>query len=324
MEAIWHEVRIGEANKQALGKGRNWLPMNNMRDKKITLARLDFMKKLVIEAGGLTLKGFGNCQHVEKANKYGYDILTDFDLLAEQMIKEAITEQYGEAIIGEECGLLGDSTQAKERVWIVDPIDGTINYQHAIPLYGISIGYCENGIPVAGVIFLPALGELFFAGKGMGTTLYNTHTKQKQSILVDKEEDVKKIIIAMEGEWALQEALQFYFDGGFSYRSLQIFRCSVFTLSYIASGRIHLYLNSLLNLWDCAAGDVIIREAGGEPCRDVLLNPIFPNMLNHYLDLAPEARKVFRFNLVVSSSHALLAPFVNQIVKPAIRSSQIT
>ncbi len=278
--------------------------------------RLDFMKNLAIETGYLTLKGFGNCQHIEKANRYGYDILTEFDTLAENMIKKAIIEKYGESIIGEECGVLGDKEQAKRRVWIVDPIDGTLNFQHGIPLYGISIGYCENGIPVAGVIFLPALKELFFAGEGLGSQLCNTETQKTQNIVVNKEREIEKLIISMEGEKALRNSVYHYFQAGFSHRSFQVFRCAVFSLSHLASGRIHIYFNSLLNLWDCAAGDIIIREAGGLSCRDMLLNPIFPDMLYHYLNLDAEAQKLFRLNLTVSSNETILNIFADTVIKP--------
>jgi myo-inositol-1(or 4)-monophosphatase len=275
--------------------------------------RLNFMKKLAINVGNFTLQGLGKCQYVEKASKYGYDVLTEFDSGAESMINQAITEQYGEAIISEECGLFGDKEQAREKVWIVDPIDGTLNFQHGIPLYGISIGYCENGVPVAGVIFLPALGELFFASKGNGAFIYNTKTQEERSIIVDKEDDFRKLIIAMEGQEALQKIVHSYFNAGFSHRSLQVFRCATFSLAYLACGRIHLYVNSLLNLWDCAAGEVIIQEAGGLSCKNMQLTPIFPYGINTYLDLDAEKRKVFRLNLIVASVEQNLKVFYREV-----------
>jgi len=278
--------------------------------------RLNFIKELAIEVGNITLKGFGNCQHVEKPNQYGYDILTDFDTIAENLITNAIQKKYGEAIISEECGLIGDSDKAKKSVWIVDPIDGTLNFQRGIPLYGISIAYCENSIPIVGVIFLPALGELFIAGKGIGASLYNLKYQEELPILVDRETDFQKLIIAMEGKNALQNGIIHYFNSGFSHRSLQIFRCAVFTLTYLACGRIHIYFNSLINLWDCAAGEIIIQEAGGLPCLDERLNPIFPNSLNHYLDLDTPQRKTFRLHLVVASNRIIRDLFVNKVITP--------
>lgn len=274
--------------------------------------RLSFMKKLVMNVGNFSLEGLGKCKYVEKANIYGYDVLTEFDTVAENMINKAITEQYREAIISEECGLFGNKEQAREKVWIVDPIDGTVNFQHGIPLYGISIGYCENGVPVAGVIFLPALGELFFASKGNGAFIYNTKTQEERSIIVDKENDFRKLIIAMEGQEALQKMVHSYFNAGFSHRSLQVFRCATFSLAYLACGRIHLYVNSLLNLWDCAAGEVIIQEAGGLSCKNMQLTHIFPYGVNTYLDLDAEKRNFFRLNLIVASTEQNLKIFYKQ------------
>jgi myo-inositol-1(or 4)-monophosphatase len=280
--------------------------------------RLNFIKELAIEVGNITLKGFGHCQHIEKPNQYGYDILTEYDTTAENLITKAIQEKYEEAIISEESGLIGDSEQAKKNVWIVDPIDGTLNFQRGIPLYGISIAYCKNGIPVVGVIYLPALGELFFAGKGIGAFIHNTRTQKDQLILVDKEKDVRKLIIAMEGQEALQKIIPSYFQAGFSHRSLQLFRCAVFTLAYLAYGKIHFYFNSLINLWDCAAGEILIQEAGGLPCVDKRLIPIFPNSLNDYLDLDIQQRKAFRLNLVAVSNDVILTTFFEKVVKPTI------
>jgi fructose-1,6-bisphosphatase/inositol monophosphatase family enzyme len=134
----------------------------------------------------------------------------------------------------------------------------------------------------------------------------NEYTKKK----------VEKLIISMEGEKALRNSVNHYFDAGFSHRSFQVFRCAVFSLSHLASGSIHIYFNSLLNLWDCAAGDIIVREAGGLSCRDMSLNPIFPDLLYHYLNLDFEDQKLFRLNLVVSSNKEMLNIFADKVIKP--------
>lgn len=134
-------------------------------------ARIDFIKNLAIEAGKLTLEGYGKSDQIPKNVQDGYDIATEYDLRAEELVKRRILDEFGEPVLGEEAGLIGDRELAKQRLWIVDPIDGTFNYQRGVPLYGVTIAYCEGGIPTSGAIYLPVLEQLFYAGKGRGAVL---------------------------------------------------------------------------------------------------------------------------------------------------------
>jgi hypothetical protein len=152
--------------------------------------RIDFIKNLAVEAGKLTLEGYGKSGQIPKDVQDGYDIATEYDLLAEELVKRRILDEFSEPVLGEEDGLIGDRELAKQRLWIVDPIDGTFNYQRGIPLYGVSIAYCEEGIPVSGAIYLPVLEQLFYAGIGRGAFLAEGDLRSPRSIQVSHEREI--------------------------------------------------------------------------------------------------------------------------------------
>jgi myo-inositol-1(or 4)-monophosphatase len=223
--------------------------------------RLDLAKRLALEAGSLTLQGFGKCDQMPKDTASGYyDIATEYDFRAEELIRRRILDQFGEPILGEEDGLIGDHETARNRLWIVDPIDGTFNYQRGLPHYAVSIAYCENGIPLCGAVYLPALDELFSAAKGFGAFLDRGSASSPTPVRVSQERALARLVISL-------------------------LLCAVASLVYVAAGRIDAFTDTSLNPWDCAAGDIILQEAGGPATVDYRGMPIFPEYLNKHLDL---------------------------------------
>lgn len=246
--------------------------------------RIAFIKNLAIEAGQLTLEGFGKCGRMPKDGPDGYDIATEYDLRTEDLVKKRILETFGEPVLGEEDGLIGDIETAKHRLWIVDPIDGTFNYQRGLPLYGVSIAYCEERIPVSGAIFLPALGQLFFASKGSGSFLSQEGIDTPTPIQVSQEREWSRLVISLAGK-DIYRLLAACAAKGMPWRSLRLCLCAVSSIVHVASGRMDVFSDVRLNLWDCAAGDILLREAGGPPVFDYQGTPIFPEYLNRRLDL---------------------------------------
>ena len=268
--------------------------------------RLDFIKQLALETGRLTLKGFGRSERIPKGGARGddgapeYDIATEYDYRAEELVKRRILDEFGEPVLGEEEGLIGERGAARRRLWIVDPIDGTFNYQRGLPLYAVSIGYCEEGVPVCGAIALPALGQLIYAAQGGGAYLVDGDGASPLPIQVSREREPARLVISLDGRttYRLVAACG---AGGIPWRSLRLSLCAAWSIAYVALGRVDLFSDSSLNLWDCAAGDIILREAGGPPTFDYGGTPIFPDFLNRYLDLGQERG----FDLVAASSLAL-------------------
>jgi myo-inositol-1(or 4)-monophosphatase len=244
--------------------------------------RMEFIKRLAIEAGQLTLEGFGHSRQIPKDGPDGYDIATEYDIRTEDLIKHRILSEFGEPVLGEEDGLIGDREAARTRLWIVDPIDGTFNYQRGLPLYAISIAFCQEGVPVCGAIFLPPLNQLFFAARDAGAFVAEGDASPVP-IRVSQEREISRLTISLAGKdsYRLVAACG---GEGIPWRSLRLLLGAVASLAYVASGHLDAFVDTSLKPWDCAAGDVILREAGGPALVDNRGIRIFPERVKRRLD----------------------------------------
>jgi myo-inositol-1(or 4)-monophosphatase len=275
--------------------------------------RLDFASDLAREAGQMTLEGFGETGQIAKDGLDEYDIFTEYDLRTEDLLRGRILREFGEPVLGEENGLSGDRETAQRRLWIVDPIDGTFNYQRGLPHFGVTIAYCEDGIPVCGAVFMPALGQLFSAAKGLGAWLAEHGASTPAPIRVaDSAQEGSKLVLAVGGQagYRLIAALS---EQGIPRRSFRYLMCAVACLSYVASGRIDAYLHSGLCLWDCAAGDIMLQEAGGPALIDNRGVAVFPKYVNRFLALDDTRR----FPMVAASSLGLIHSPITQVLASA-------
>lgn len=273
--------------------------------------RMEFIKDLALEAGRLTLEGHGKSAQMPKEVQDGYDIATEYDLRTEELVKGRIQDRFGEPVLGEEDGLLGQADEARHKLWIVDPIDGTFNYQRGLPHYGVSIAYCEDGVPVCGAVYLPVLRQFFYAAKGAGAFLAEGDSSPIQ-IRVSQERELVRLVIGFAGK-DVYRVLAACGEEGIPRRSLRYSMCAVQDLSYVAAGRMDAYLHTSLNLWDCAATDIILREAGGPPMFDYEKVPIFPHYVNRRLEQdEPEA-----FTFVGASSLDLFEEPLKRIIRSA-------
>jgi myo-inositol-1(or 4)-monophosphatase len=275
--------------------------------------RLDFVKELALEAGKLTLEGYGKCDQMPKDVDAGYyDIATVYDFRTEELVRQRILDRFGEPILGEEGGLIGERETARHRLWIVDPIDGTFNYQRGLPLYGVSIAYCEGGLPLCGGIYLPALDQLFFATRGSGAFLLEGDAPTPVPIHVGGEKEIARLVISLDGKdtYELTTACA---GQGIPWRSLRFLMCAVASLAYVASGSADLFTDASLNLWDCAAGDLVLQEAGGPAIVDYWGRPIFPNTVHRQLD----AGQTSSFPIMAASSPELLKDPLGRLISAA-------
>jgi myo-inositol-1(or 4)-monophosphatase len=245
--------------------------------------RLDFIKHLALEAGKLTLEGWGKCGQMPKGGQDGYDIATEYDFRTEELVRRRIEQVSAEPILGEEGGLTGDRAAARDGLWIVDPIDGTFNYQRGLPLYGVSIAFCEKGVPVCGAVYLPVVDQLFGAAQGSGAFLVERDLASPVPISVSREREWGRLVISLAGQNVYRLVAACAAEG-FPWRSLRFYLCAVASLAFIAAGRLDIFSDMGLNLWDCAAGDILLREAGGPGTFDYEGRPIFPVYVNRHLD----------------------------------------
>jgi myo-inositol-1(or 4)-monophosphatase len=261
------------------------------------MERLDFMKSLAREAGRLTLEGFGQCGRMAKDSVDGYDIATEYDFRTEDLIKERLHETFGEPVLGEEDGLAGDPEEARQGLWIVDPIDGTFNYQRGLPYYSVSIAFCEGGTPVCGAIYLPAVDELFFGARGRGAFLEGRALSSPARLAVSGERAIEKLVISLAGEGTYRLAAACATEG-IPWRSVRILLSAAASMAYVAAGRVDIFSDTALSLWDCAAADCLLQEAGGPATFDYRGTPIFPDYVERWLTLGERGK----FSIVATSS----------------------
>jgi len=209
------------------------------------------------EAGALIRKHFNGpfaISHKEGVN----NLVTEVDQASERLITKIIREQYPDhGIIGEEYGSHDLQSVYK---WIVDPIDGTVNYAHGIPLCCVSIGLMEHDTMIMGAVYNPMMNELFFAEKGKGATLNGLPIKVSQKSDFDKAFLVTGFPYHYpEGKnpFSIFERLV---TSGIPVRRLG---SAALDLCWVACGRFDGFWEHNLNAWDVAAGYLIVAEAGG-------------------------------------------------------------
>jgi myo-inositol-1(or 4)-monophosphatase len=189
------------------------------------------------------------------------DFVSEIDKHAEQIIIDAIHKAYPDhAIFAEESGAQGDN----ETVWIIDPLDGTRNYLHGFPHYSVSIAVQIKGRIEHGVIYDPVRGEIFAATRGRGARLND------KRIRVSRTSELSHAMLGTGFPFRHKELLKSYmtsFENLFD-KSSGIRRAgsAALDLAYVASGRLDGFWECRLNLWDIAAGVLMIKEAGGLSC----------------------------------------------------------
>lgn len=212
-----------------------------------------------LAAGELLRKGFGT--HFSIQHKEGqHNLVTEYDHKAEESILHHIRSRYPNSqFLAEETGGSGD-TQAP-LTWIVDPLDGTVNFAHNIPVFAISIGLQKEGHLFSGVVYQPITQELFVAEKGKGAFLNG------QRIKVSSTKLLKESILATGFPYNLAEnpfhCIDHFVDilrAGIPIRRLG---AAAIDLAYLAAGRFEGFFEVSLSPWDCAAGELLVQEAGG-------------------------------------------------------------
>lgn len=214
-----------------------------------------------VEAGAQQLKHYFNNPDLKISNKEGINNwVTEADHAAEKAIFEVIQSQYPDHfILSEETGEISSSSNTK---WIIDPIDGTINFACGIPICCVSIGVEQDGEMILGAVYNPFINELFFAEKGKGATLngnkisVSTKTEVLHSCLVT---GFPYTYLDMEnGPLQIFERL---IRKGIPVRRLG---SAAIDLCWVACGRFEGFYEHKLNAWDSAAGYLIVEEAGGK------------------------------------------------------------
>ena len=213
------------------------------------------------EAGGIVLKHYFNNKNLQISHKEGLNnLVTEADHASEAAIIHTIRQSFSNHfILSEEVGEISTDSEYK---WIIDPIDGTINFAHGIPLCCVSIAVEHNGKMVMGAVYNPFMNEFFFAEKGKGAFL------NEEPISISKESSVLKSCLVTGFPYTYLDSpngpLQ-CFDR-FIRKGIPVRRLgsAALDLCWVAAGRFDGFYEHKLNAWDSAAGFLIVEEAGGK------------------------------------------------------------
>ena len=204
---------------------------------------LNIMIKACEKASKTLIRDFGEVENLQVSKKGPKDFVSITDKNVEKiLIKELSKKKY--SIISEETGLID---KKNKNFWIIDPIDGTTNFLHGIPHFCISIAHVSNNEIISGVIFDPIKNEIFYGEKNSGAFLNN------QRIRVSKKNNLDECLFASNIDS----------NDGFNL-NLRVSGSAALDLAYVASGRYDGFFQKNLNIWDVAAGVLILSEAGGK------------------------------------------------------------
>lgn len=221
----------------------------------ITSVAIEAAKK----AGEILCKGFGT--HYQISLKPGnMNFVTEYDIAAEKAIIEHIHQYYPtHGILAEESGA---SDMTGDYLWIIDPLDGTTNFAHHIPVFSISIGVMGPNGMHAGVIYQPITQELFVAENGAGAYM------NELPVQVSKTVDLTKALTATTFPPDVHDnpkgCIYHFNDILKEGTTIRNFGSAALHLAYVASGRMDAYWSVFLYPWDVAAGILLIKEAGGQ------------------------------------------------------------
>ena len=208
-------------------------------------ANLNIMIKAIEKASKVLIKDFGEIEKLQVSKKGPRDFVTNSDLKTEKIIIDELKKaKPNYSILSEEKGI--ENNKDKNNTWIIDPIDGTINYLHGVPHFAISIALRSYDQIVAGCIYDPIKDEMFYAEKNNGAYFNN------QRIKVSKKNKIEECLFVAGSKINYDNELLIRNSG-----------CAALDMAYVASGRYDGYFQKNINLWDIAAGIIIVEEAGG-------------------------------------------------------------
>ena len=209
---------------------------------------LNIMIKACEKAAKVIIRDFGEIENLQVSRKGPKDFVTKTDKRVEKIIIEELTKsKKNYSFITEETGTILNKN--KEIFWIIDPIDGTTNFLHGVPHFAISVALQKEGEIISGLICDPIKNEIFYAERNNGSFINNSRMRDSNKSNIDdclfatNNDGIKSI---------------------FPKLNLRNTGCAALDLAYVGCGRFDGYFHNKINIWDIAAGKIIIEEAGGK------------------------------------------------------------
>ena len=211
-------------------------------------ANLNLMIRACEKASKIIIRDFGELENLQVSKKGPKDFVTKTDKKVEKILIEELTKSKRHySFISEETGKI--LNKFKDIYWIIDPIDGTTNFLHGVPHFAISIALKIEEEIIIGLIFDPIKNEIFYAEKNNGSFFNNNRVR------VSSKSNLDDCLFATnsDGIKSIYPKLNLRNTG-----------CAALDLAYVGCGRFDGYFHNKINLWDIAAGKIIIEEAGGK------------------------------------------------------------
>ena len=208
-------------------------------------SNLNIMIKAAEKASKSVIRDFGEIEKLQVSKKGPRDFVTKTDKNVEKILIEELNKtKKNYSFLSEEIGEI--NKKDRDNIWIIDPIDGTTNFLHGIPHFAICIALESNKEIISGLIFDPIKDEMFFAEKNKGAFLNN------QRLRVSNKNSLEECLFSSNHEGVKFSNLNMRYSG-----------CAALDLAYVASGRLDGFFHNKINLWDVAAGVLLVQEAGG-------------------------------------------------------------
>ena len=203
------------------------------------------MIKAAEKASKSVIRDFGEVEKLQVSKKGPRDFVTKTDKHVEKVLIEELSKTKSNySFLSEEVGKI--ENKDKENIWIIDPIDGTTNFLHGIPHFAICIALKSKKEIISGLIYDPIKDEMYYAEKNKGAFLNN------QRLRVSKKNTLEDCLFSSNHEGVKFSNLNMRYSG-----------CAALDLAYVASGRLDGFFHNSINLWDVAAGALMVQEAGG-------------------------------------------------------------
>ena len=208
-------------------------------------SNLNIMIKAAEKASKSVIRDFGEVEKLQVSKKGPRDFVTKTDKLVEKILIEELSKTKSNySFLSEEVGKI--ENKDKENIWIIDPIDGTTNFLHGIPHFAICIALESKREIISGLVYDPIKDEMFYAEKNKGAYLNN------QRLRVSNKNSIDECLFSSNHEGIKFSNLNMRYSG-----------CAALDLAYVASGRLDGFFYNKINIWDVAAGALLIKEAGG-------------------------------------------------------------
>ena len=208
-------------------------------------SNLNIMIKAAEKASKAVIRDFGEVEKLQVSKKGPRDFVTKTDKYVEKILIEELSKtKKNYSFLSEEVGSI--ENKDKDNIWIIDPIDGTTNFLHGIPHFAICLALESKKEIISGLIYDPIKDEMFYAEKNKGAYLNNQRLRVSNKNLIDE------CLFSSNHEGVKFSNLNMRYSG-----------CAALDLAYVASGRLDGFFHNKINIWDVAAGALLVEEAGG-------------------------------------------------------------